>query len=326
MSARGVVLCAAVWIATPTPSAFAQRFAFERTLQVAGPTTLDVSTDRGTIEVVTGPAGRVVVEGAATVRVGWNVPVNAVEIARQVAAAPPIEHDGREVRLRLPSAPDAQRAVTVNYRVQVPPDTEVRIRTDSGVTLISGVAGAVDIRTQSSRVDIDRLAGVVRISTGSGAVTATDIGGALHVTTASSAFNGRGLRSSLRVTTRSGDVSASLEGTGDVNVETGSSAIDLRGVRGGLVVNTKSGQVKVAGTPLDDWTATTGSSAVQLDLDSRAGFRLDAASRSGSVTVSGANVSGSAAKHAVSGTVGGDGPIVRVRTGSGAIRVRAGQR
>lgn len=315
------LLFVAVWTAVPS-SALAQRVPFERTLQVSGLTTLDISTDRGTIEVVTGSAGKVVVEGAATVRVGWNVPANAVEIARQVAAAPPIEQSGREVRLRLPSSSEAQRAVTVNYRVQVPPDTEVRTRTDSGATLISGVAGAVDIRTQSSRIDVDRLGGGARISTGSGAVTAIDVGGPLNVTTASSAFRGRGLRSSLRVTTQSGAVTASLEGQGDVNVETGSSAVDLRGVRGGLVVNTQSGQVTVQGTPAGNWSATTGSSAVHLDVESRAGFTVDAASRSGAVTVSGASVSGSVTKHEVSGTVGTDGPTVRVRTGSGAIRIR----
>jgi photosystem II stability/assembly factor-like uncharacterized protein len=79
------VLCAAA------PSlAFAQRFSFERTIQTTGPTRLDVITDRGKIEVIAGRPGRVVVEGAASVRVGWNVPSNAVELARQVAAAPPI--------------------------------------------------------------------------------------------------------------------------------------------------------------------------------------------------------------------------------------------
>ena len=73
------VLCAAA------PSlAFAQRFSFERTIQTTGPTQLDVVTDRGKIEVVPGRPGRIVVEGAATVRLGINVPSNAVELAKKV--------------------------------------------------------------------------------------------------------------------------------------------------------------------------------------------------------------------------------------------------
>ena len=60
-----------------------------------------------------GEPGRIEIKGAATVRVGWNVPANAVELARQVAAGPPIEHQGTTVRLRPPQDGATQRAVTV---------------------------------------------------------------------------------------------------------------------------------------------------------------------------------------------------------------------
>ena len=308
------VLCAAA------PSlAFAQRFGFDRTIQISGPTRLDVSTDRGKIEILPGPPGRIIVEGAATVRVGWNVPVNAVELAQKVAAAPPITHEGGIVRLRIPTDPTAQRAVTVNYRVQVPPDTQILSRTESGDTSIRGVSSTVDLQTQSARITISDLGGPVQVSTGSGAVTATDISGALSVSTSSSGFKGSALHS-LRLRTQSGDVNASLKGSGDVDVETGSSAITLDGLRGGLSVKTQSGQIKVQGAPGRDWRATTGSSSVTLDL-AAANFTLDLASRSGNVTVAGGNVNGSVTKHSVKGTAGG-GPTVMVRTGSGAIRVQ----
>jgi len=311
------VLCAA----TPT-LASAQRFAFERTIQTAGPTRLDVSTDRGKIEVVEGRPGRVVIEGAATVRVGWNVPANAVEIAKKVAAAPPIEYVDQTVRLRIPADPTAQQAVTVNYRVEVPPGTEVRTRTDSGATSIRGVNGAVDIRTQSSTIDVADVSGAVQIATGSGAVRASDVSGALSVATSSSAITLSGLGSSLRARTQSGEISADLRGTGDVDVETGSSAITLQGVRGGLAVRTQSGRITVQGAPTREWKATTGSSAVSLDLEQTSGFLLDASSRSGNIELVGTRVDGPVTKHAANGAVGLGGPTVMVRTGSGAIRVQ----
>jgi hypothetical protein len=309
------VLC----VAAPS-LAFAQRFAFERTIQTTGPTRLDVSTDRGKIEVVAGRPGRVVIEGAATVRVGWNVPANAVEIARQVAAAPPIEYADRTVRLRIPADPKAQQAVTVNYRIEVPSGTEVRTRSDSGETSIHGVDAAVDVQTQSSAIEVGDLSGAVQISTGSGAVRASDVSGALKVETSSSAINLSGLGSSLRVRTQSGEITASLNGTGNVSVETGSSAIKLRGVRGGLEAQTQSGRVTVQGAPVGKWNVATGSSSVSLDLETTPGMVLDVVSRSGNVDLSGMNVAGSVTKHAAQGTVGNGGPLVIVRTGSGAIR------
>jgi DUF4097 and DUF4098 domain-containing protein YvlB len=226
-----------------------------------------------------------VVEGTATVRVGLNVPANAVDLARQVAAAPPIEQAGQVVRLHEPTDRAALRAVTVSYRVHVPPATEVKSVSESGETSIRGVSTSVDAHTQSATLDLADLAGTVRISTGSGAVKASAI-------------------------------------SGDVDVETASSAIDLRGVRGGLIVKTQSGRVTAQGTPLKDWTATTSSSSIGLELDKAQGFVLDASSRSGSVVLEGASVSGATTKRSANGTVGQGGPVVRLRTGSGAIRVQ----
>jgi len=310
------IICAAV------PSlAFAQRFSFERTIQTTGPTRLEVSTDRGKIEIVAGRPGRVVVEGAATVRVGWNVPANAVEIAKRVAAAPPIEHVDQTVRLRIPADQDAQRSVTVNYRVEVPPGTEVRTRTDSGSTSISGVDAAVQVRTQSSPIDVTDVSGAVQLTTGSGAVRATDVSGALSVATESSTIKLSGLGSSLRARTQSGEINADFRGSGDVDVETGSSAITLRGVRGGLDVRTQSGRVTVQGAPIRDWKTNTGSSSVSFDLEPTAGFVLDAVTRSSHIDIAGLSVNGAVTKSTAKGTVGGGGPTVMVRTGNGSIRI-----
>jgi len=319
-TARIAVL--AVFCASAPSLAFAQRFAFERTIQTAGPTRLDVSTDRGKIEVVAGRPGRVVVEGAATVRLGWNVPANAVDLAKQVAAAPPIEQADQTVRLRIPSDPHAQQAVIVSYRVEVPPGTEVRTRTDSGSTTIRGVDGTVDVRTQSSFIDVADISGATQLFTGSGAVRAHGISGPLSVTTQSSAITLSGLRSSLKVRTQSGAVNADLTGTGDVEVETGSSAINVNGAGGGLAVRTQSGRVTVQGAPTRDWRATTGSSEVHFDLARTGGFTLDAVSQSSNVEFTGADVTGTVSKRSVRGDVGGGGPTVMVRTGNGAIRIQ----
>jgi DUF4097 and DUF4098 domain-containing protein YvlB len=310
-----LLMCAA-----PSP-ALAQRFEFERTFEMAAPATLEVTTLNGAIEILPGEAGRVVVQGAATVRIGWDVPVNAVELARQIAAAPPIEQVGATLRLRLPTDRAAQRAATVSYRVRIPPDMEIRSTSESGATSIRGTTAPVWARTQSAAITVSDLAGAVQVSTGSGAVVASDISGALSVTTQSSAFTASRLRSSLRVRTGSGAVSAAFDGGGDVDVETSSSGIDLRGVRGGLTVQTQSGGVTVRGAPAKDWSVTTGSSSVSLHLEPGVGFRLDAESRSGSVVFDDLRVDGATTKRSALGTVGTGGPSVHVRTGSGAIRV-----
>jgi hypothetical protein len=262
----------------------AQRVPFQRTLSVAAAVSLDVTTLRGTIEIVAGSPGRIVVDGAATVRSGWDVPAEAADIARRVAAAPPIAQEGTTVRLGVPEEGDARRAVVVSYRVQVPPNTPVKTVSQSGATRVRGTSAVVNVRTQSGAVVVEDLSGDVQVDTGSGAVTATDIRGTLEVGTKSGAFKGNTLRSSLTARTLSGSVTAAVEGSGEVTVE-------------------------------------TGSAAVRLALGKRSGYRVDASSRSGAIDLTGARVEGTRTKRAVQGVVGSGGSLVHVRTRSGSIRI-----
>jgi DUF4097 and DUF4098 domain-containing protein YvlB len=304
--------------------AMAQRLPFEKTFDAAGVSTLDVSTIRGKINIVSGEAGRIVVGGAVTIRIGIDVPENALEIARKIAANPPIERVGDTVRLRPPADATDRRAVTVNYDVRVPANTKIVSVSDSGETTIAGLAGAVDVRTQSGVIALQRIGGATTITTGSGAVMVEGTKGPLTVTTSSSAFTARALGGSLHVRTMSGAVNAGLEGGGDVDVETGSSAIQLRGVRGALTAATRSGHVAIEGKPDRQWAVSTGSSSIDVNVASPP-VTLDATTGSGSVRVDGATVTGTVSKRAVNGAIGSGGPPVRISTRSGSIRISVGR-
>jgi hypothetical protein len=273
----GIVL--AVLALVPTTAA-AQRVTFERTFEIGAPL-LEIETDRGRIEVVAGEAGRVIVEGTVTVRVGWAVPADAERLASAVAAAPPIERDGNTVRLRPPAAADARRAVTVSYRLQVPPGTHLRSVSASGATAVRGLSGEVRVRTQSGAITLSSLTAVA-VTTGSGAVDVDGVTGSLHA-------------------------------------QSGSGGLRLHDVRGVMTVETQSGRVDASGTP-GPWTISTGSSGVTLSIAS-ADFTLEASSRSGSLRVEGARVDGTVEKRRVAGTIGQGGSLAKVTTGSGAIRV-----
>ena len=304
--------------------ALAQRFPFERSFDVTGPSALDVSTIRGKIEVTAGEPGRIVVVGTATVRVDWNVPANAADLARKVADNPPIQREGQTVRLRPPSDAAEQRAVTVSYQVRVPPETEVATTSESGATSVRGVARAVVIRTQSGAIDVMQLGGTAVVTSGSGSVTVDDVAGSLTVTTSSSSVTARSIAGDLRVRTKSGAVDVALSGEGDADVETGSSAIRLSGIRGGVIAATQSGHVSLQGVPRRDWTASAGSGSVDIVTASSVPFTLDASSGSGSVKVIGPTVQGSVSKRKVVGSIAEGGPLMKVTSRSGSIVVRVG--
>jgi Putative adhesin len=304
--------------------ALAQRLPFEKTFDAAGITTLDVSTIRGKINIVSGNAGQIVVGGAVTIRIGIDVPENPLDIARKIAANPPIERDGDTVRLRPPADERDRKAVTVSYDVRVPANTKIVTVSDSGETTIAGVTGSVNVRTQSAAIGLQRIGGAATISTGSGAVLVEGTNGPLTVTTSSSAFTARALGGHLHVRTMSGAVNAGFEGAGDVDIETGSSAIELRGVRGALTAATRSGRIRVEGQPDRQWAISTGSSAIDVAVTSPP-VMLDATTGSGSVQVTGGTINGTVSKRAVNGAIGSGGPPVRISTRSGSIRVNVGR-
>ena len=304
--------------------AVAQRFPFERSFEVTGPSVLDVSTIRGKIAVTAGEPGRIVVMGTVTVRVDWNVPANAAELARHVADNPPIQRDGQTVKLRPPTEPAERRAVTVSYDVRVPPETAVTTASESGATTVRGVAGAVVIQTQSSAIDVMHLGGTGAVTTGSGSVMVDGVAGSLAITTSSSSVTVRAAAGDLRVRTQSGAVEATLSGEGNADVETGSSGIRLNGIRGAVIVVTRSGRVSLHGVPGRDWSASTGSGGLDIATESSVPFTLDASTRSGSVKVVGSSVQGSVSKRKVTGTIAGGGPLVKVASRSGSIVVRWG--
>lgn len=312
------VLAASVVSVAP---AVAQRLPFERSFDVSGPVSLDVSTIRGKIEVLPGEPGRVVVSGTVTVRPGPMVPADALEIAKRIAASPPIERDGAAVRLRPPTEGAEQRAVTVAYQVRIPVASTVRTTSDSGQTTVTGISGPVTVNTQSAAIGLASLGGTASVTTGSGEVRIDGVDGVLTVETSSSRIIARRIGSSLRLRTQSGAVEAGFVGTGDVDVETGSSAIRLMRVRGGATVSSQSGRITIDGSPNRDWALKTGSSNVDVTLHPGAGARLEASSGSTNVSVEHAFFEGKIDKGRASGTIGRGGPSVRITSRSGQIHV-----
>lgn len=309
--------------ATP---AFAQRFPFERTIDAAGAITLDVSTIRGKIDVSAGEPGRVVVAGAATVRIGWDVPSNAVQLAEQFAATFAIERLGSTIRLRPPAGSTEQRAMTINYQVKVPLETQVVSLSDSGAITVMGIAGTVKVRTQSGAIELQRLGGTTDVTSGSGSVAIDGVRGPLTVSTSSSGVTARSLGSDVRVQTSSGAVELGLTGEGSVDVETSSSSIHVQGARNRLRTKTQSGRTIVRGSAAADWDVTSGSGSVEAEIEPVSGFKLDASSGSGSVTLSGATAQGQMSKRRINGTVLSDGPLVRITTRSGSVSLNVVRR
>jgi len=202
---------------------------------------------------------------------------------QQIAAHPPIEQTGNIVRIGLHH--ENLHNISIEYEIQAPPDSFLKAATGSGGITDEGV-------------------GVnAKLTTGSGGIRAT------------------GLNGGFEVGTGSGGIYAEQTGDGNVEAQTGSGSIELKNLHGGLHAQTGSGSIKISGTPSDPWRMITGSGSVELWTGNSA-FTLEAETGSGGVHSDRDIVTqGSLDRHHVAGKIGGGGPLVRIETGSGGIRI-----
>ena len=205
------------------------------------------------------------------------------EQVKQIAANPPIEQTGSIVKIG--GHHENMHNISIDYEIQAPADVYLNAATGSGDVTDDGVGKNA------------------KLSTGSGSIHAT------------------GLHGGFSVGTGSGGIYAEQTGSGDIKAETGSGSIELRNVQGGLHAETGSGSIKVGGTPSAPWKLETGSGGVEIWTGSAA-LTLDAETGSGSInTDREMTTQGTVDHHHVSGKIGGGGPLVKIETGSGSIRV-----
>lgn len=284
--------------------AVAQPLPFERSLQVGAAPTLDVGTGSGDVTVRAGTGAAIVVKGTVSVRRNSDVPANAAEIARQVAANPPIVQTGDAVKVGHITDEAINKAVSIDFEITVPAATGVTASTGSGDVSVTGVKAA-KVNSGSGDVSVAGISGAVDVRTGSGDVALTDA------------------RSGASVNTGSGDISAALAGSGDVRASTGSGDIVLTGVVGQLTASTGSGSVGVEGKPTGDWKVSSASGDLQVTVAAEQGYTLDASTTSGDLAVAaGVSVEKKPGSRHAHGAVRGGGPTLRLSTASGDIAVK----
>jgi hypothetical protein len=202
---------------------------------------------------------------------------------REIADHPPVEQTGNIVRVGVEH--ENLRNISIDYEIEAPADAFLSAQSGSGNVVDDGVGADA------------------KLGTGSGSIHAT------------------GLQGGPSLDTGSGNIYAELTGDGDARAQTGSGSIELHGVHGALRAETGSGNIKIDGRPVGPWKLTTGSGGVELSTADSA-FTLDAKTGSGSIHSDREMLTqGTEEHHHLTGKIAGGGPLVRIETGSGSIRI-----
>jgi DUF4097 and DUF4098 domain-containing protein YvlB len=276
---------------------------FDRTLQVSGTVSLDVTTGSGDVTIKAGGTDKVVVHGTVHSNNDWFS--NAENAVHTVESNPPIQQNGSSIRIGYDLPEDVRRHVSISYQITVPADATVQAHSGSGSLGVEGVRAEVQAQTGSGEIRVRDVGGRSRVQTGSGGIRAENVAAPFYAHTGS------------------GDIEAELTGSGDVDVQTGSGGIRLRGVKGGLRARSGSGDLTADGSVGGPWSLQTGSGSIRLAVGTGNGFNLDVHTSSGSIHSDlPITVQGSLGRHELKGTVRGGGPEVEVSSGSGDVDIR----
>jgi DUF4097 and DUF4098 domain-containing protein YvlB len=191
-----------------------------------------------------------------------------------------------------------QRSPSASLVVTVPLQSSVTARSGDGSISVERVTGTIDLDTEDGRIVLDELTGEILARTGDGSIRGSGI-------------NGR------------------------VSLRTGDGSVDIAGVLTALAVETRDGSIEAVGrrdSRADgDWDLSTGDGSIALTLPEGFAAEVDALSGDGRVEIEqlkslgaerGPREEGGRSK--ARGTLGAGGKTLRLRTGSGRIRVIEG--
>ena len=299
-----------------TPARFGS---FERTLRVSGPVRLDVENGSGSVQIRAGEAGQVRIRGEVRARASfWQ---GSRQRMAEITTNPPIEQQGNLIRLGHDK--ERLRAVTVNYDIVVPAETELESEVGSGRLEVRGIHGPARATTGSGRITMENIGADAVANTGSGALELARVGGEVRAGTGSGSITLSEIRGDIRATTGSGGITIDRPG-GRIAAKTGSGGVTVNGAAADLRASTGSGSVTVEGNPEPNsyWELRTSSGRVAIGVPSSASFRLHARSNSGRIQTDIPLVIEERTKREMRGRIGAGAARVEAYTGSGAISVR----
>jgi|GEM_PF-1486288 len=197
----------------------------------------------------------------------------------------------------------------LSFEIEIPARCQVRIVSREGAITVPAVRGDVDVRAQNGDVFLGAVAGNAAVKSGLGNVTVTSCTG------------------SLAIDARSGNVSVGrLQGEAKIDAVGGT--IEIQASHGSLAVHGDGSDVRVGFVyPIrGDADVFASGGDVEASFESTVKANLDVhASSFGQVRIRElqlATSSGHAGDAHVVGTLGGGGPLLKIRASGGNVRLR----
>jgi DUF4097 and DUF4098 domain-containing protein YvlB len=312
-----ILLCSALALA-PVRATAADN-TFEKTFTVSGPVRLELSNGSGNVEIKGSTDGKVHVFGR--VNPGWSLFGSSEKSVQDVVSNPPIEqHDSV---IRIGKSLSWVKNVSIDYKIDVPHDTDVDASVASGGITVDSVRGPVKVSSASGYVHVYQVERDVTMSAASGSIDCAKIGGFLRVNSASGDIKIADVKGQVTASAASGSIQVNRPGD-RVELSSASGSIEVSGANNDLKVHAISGSINVSGDPSASrlWEVKTVSGSVDLRVPTNASFLLTAEATSGDIRTDIPVVLDEQGKHSLRAHVGSSSGRIEVHTVSGGVNLR----
>ena len=293
---------------------------FDRTLNVSGPVRLELSNGSGNVDIRGSIDGKVHVYGKVTA--GWSVFGSSEKSVQDVVANPPIEQQNNVVRIGKTNS-SMFRNISIDYKIEVPRDTDVDASVASGGMTIDNVRGPVKANSASGYLHIYQVGGDTQLSAASGAIDVSGIGGFLRANSASGDVVLADVKGDISARAASGSIRVTNPG-GRVEASSASGSIEVSGAKNDLKVSAVSGSVNIGGDPSSGryWELKSVSGSIDIHVPSNPSFLLTAETTSGDIRTNIPVILEEQGKHSLRAHIGSSAGRIEVHTVSGGVDVQ----
>jgi DUF4097 and DUF4098 domain-containing protein YvlB len=312
-----VVALAAVLGLSPTRSTASDN-TFDKTFNVSGPVRLELNNGSGNVDIRGSADGKVHITGKVTA--GWSVFGGSEKNIQDVVTNPPLEQKDNVIRV---GKNNYLKNVSIDYKIEVPRDTDIDAGVASGGITVDNVRGPVKISSASGYVHVYGVEHDTILSAASGEVEAKGIGGILHVNSASGDIKLTDVKGDLKASAASGSIQISNPGD-RVDVSSASGSIEVSGATSDIKVHAISGSINVTGDPSASryWDLKSVSGSVDIHVPPSASFLFTAETTSGDIRTNIPVILEEQGKHSLRAHIGSSSGRIEVHTVSGGVDVK----
>ena len=319
----------------------------EETYNVDSGGTLTIVSEFGTIDIQTAEQDKV--EIVVTKESKFKLIGKVQEALEDFELA--FEHKGADVHIEggFKRGRDHWRKhlnrIKIRFLVTVPQTYNVDLDTESGGISVADLKGTVQARTSGGSLRFGNIIGTVQGRTSGGSIKLVSSGGPADLKTSGGSIEVGDVIGDIRAQTSGGGLRfGEIQGTvwgktsggsikvekcdDSVDVHTSGGSIKLEDVGGTVNARTSGGSIRASltGQPQGECSLRTSGGSIAVTLIPDIAIDVDAETSAGHVSTDSAVVSaiqGKVPKNKLKGSINGGGPLLKLRTSAGGIRLQS---